>query len=115
MSWILQPHNWTQALQRNLYNVGYRRNQVYKGMGACTPSPDNPWTMQGDPMCGDITTDPTAWGWNIGGPESTDMSTGPSTTPTGSKTGTPATAAPNWTPFLLLGGGLLLVALIARR
>lgn len=34
MAWMLQPHNWRQAVRPNLYNVGYGRTLAYKGMGA---------------------------------------------------------------------------------
>ena len=31
--WMLQPHNYSQAVLPNLYNVAYRRQPAYKGMG----------------------------------------------------------------------------------
>lgn len=37
-----------------------------RGLGQCDPTTD--------PNCGEISTDPTQWGWNVGGTSSTDTS-----------------------------------------
>ena len=39
MAWMLQPHNYTQVIRPNLYNVAYRRVGTYKGMGQTNGSP----------------------------------------------------------------------------
>ena len=33
MAYMLQPHNYTQIVRPNLYNVAYKRTGAYKGMG----------------------------------------------------------------------------------
>jgi len=147
MSWMLQPHNYGQALSRNLYNVGYRRTATYKGMeglgqsnildvniintytdasGATfgVDSSGNVWSYATGQMVGPT---PTAANVNItstfqgpgGVTYGIDASGNVYNMKTGlMQTGQPGTrsaAAMNWTPWLLVGGGLLLVMLMARR
>lgn len=38
MPWMLQPHNYTQTLRPNFYNIAYGRVGTYKGMGLITSS-----------------------------------------------------------------------------
>lgn len=101
---------------------------THRGMGQpCDPNTD--------PNCGGISTDLTAWGINIGGPSSTDTSTGASGTNlcslypamcTGSGTpltsySTPPPSTPNKpsptssSTVWLIGGAFLFVLLASRR
>jgi hypothetical protein len=49
MAWILQPHNYTQAIRPNYYRVAYRRTGAYKGMGVMVcPDPANADTCYDD-------------------------------------------------------------------
>ena len=50
MPFLLQPHNWGQAIRPNLYNVDYRRVGAYKGMGAYLAG-----LGQADPITGAMT------------------------------------------------------------
>jgi hypothetical protein len=108
MSWMLQPHNYAQAGARNLYNVGYRRTGTYKGMGqgTCPGDPSCPgyvppaYQPPVDPVQGQLTQMQAEI-------EALFGYTGAGQAPT---------ATMNYTPWLILGGGLLLViALTGRR
>lgn len=118
MSWILQPHNWGQALQKNLYNVGYRRNAMYKGMGQMGPPmtcPDGTQVYRsadcpgGSPVA---ITDPMAQLQAIVQQQQAEIEALFGYTGAGQAPTTPTT---NYTPWVILGGGLLLVMMMARR
>lgn len=119
MSWILQPHNWGQALEKNLYNVGYRRTGIYKGMGQMGPlysCPDgtqvfSPANCPGGTPSSAVSTDPLGLQQMQAEIDQlfnyyTQGQQAPASTGTGTT---------NWTPWLILGGGLFLVAMMARR
>jgi hypothetical protein len=112
MSWMLQPHNYGQALNRNLYNVGYRRTATYKGMeglgqmGPLYTCPDGTQVYRssdcpgGQPAPNVQQQIADLWGYVFANAPA-QQTVYPGQT--------------NYTPWLILGGGLLLVMLISRR
>jgi hypothetical protein len=109
MSWMLQPHNYGQALSRNLYNVGYRRTATYKGMGALGLN------CPGDPGCyGYVPPDPGA---PVDPVVAQLAQMQAEIDALFGYTGAGQAPAPtvNYTPWLILGGGLLLVMMTSRR
>jgi hypothetical protein len=111
----LQPKNYAQVRARNLYNVGYRRTAAYKGMGL-------------GQMTGPLFVCPTGekvyYTSDCPGGSPPSMYASPVEQDLAQKQGeidalfaytgagqAPAQPQPvNWTPLLLLGGALLLVA-----
>ena len=79
MAWMLQPHEYTQIIRRNLYSMPYRRTGAYKGMGQYTdPNVEAPLAEQYPGMTfpaalypSATPAAPTAWTqylpWIIGG------------------------------------------------
>jgi hypothetical protein len=64
MAWMLQPHNYTQVIRPNLYNVAYRRVGAYKGMGGLGQTPPPPqYTYCSDVSCANY--GPTQPGDNV--------------------------------------------------
>lgn len=122
MSWMLQPHNYAQATQRNLYNVAYRRTGTYKGvgmrglgqsMGPMYVCPDgtqvfSPANCPGGTPDSAVSTDPL-------GLQQIQAEIDALFGYTGAGQALPSSTGINWTPYLLLGGGLLLVMLMVRR
>ena len=97
MTWMLQPHNWSQAIRPNYYNIGYRRSGTYKGMGALGQGCD----VLTDPTCGITSLQQTELQQTYPGMlSSTAISPGGTTT--------------NWLPWIL-GGALVLVLIGGRR
>lgn len=115
-SWMLQPHNYFQAKAPNWYNVGYRRTAMYKGMGGLGQQmgplyscPDgtqvfSPANCPGGTPAAAISTDPLGLQQMQAEIDALFGYTGAGQVP----------ATVNYTPWLLLGGGLLLVMLLAR-
>jgi hypothetical protein len=100
MTWMLQPHSYTQIIRPNLYNVAYRRVGAYKGMGGlgqgCT-DPTNPACV--NPAGTDI--------YQLTGP-------GGQLLPVSQYVG--STNPPtNWMPILFVGAGLLVIMAVMRR
>lgn len=105
---MLQPHNYSQIQRRNLYDVAYRRTGAYKGMGQL-------------PLCSSITLQP-----GFVGPVNCDPSQGGPYYPASQSQLADvqlalqevqqqvSSGSTNWIPWAI-GGGLLLVLLVAGR
>lgn len=129
MPWMLQPHNYTQVIRPNLYNVDYRRVGAYKGMGGlngfgaatCDPT---------DPLCG-LSADWYSQLTGAMGPSAaltpleqlqatqTQGQLFPSSLPTGQQAAAGVASAQlqaqltQWLPWI--AGGVLLFVLMRRR
>jgi hypothetical protein len=128
MPWMLQPHNWTQAIRPNLYNVDYRRVGAYKGMGGFMGrglgQTDCAWPDCPDVMtAGQIaalpgTVGPSATSGQTVGQFLQNFATAgqiQGTLPTGQQAAAGVTGAQvtNLLPWIA-GGGLLLLLLLGR-
>lgn len=121
MAWMLQPHNYAQALRPNLYRVDYKRNAAYKGMGrglgqACANEvcPDYPDMS----TCYCPPTTPTCFPDSWVGPLQPGQVYCNTGTNIPSVTAAPLTAAQgavvsNWLPWVI--GGILVIGLIAGK
>lgn len=135
MKWFLQPHNYAQARGSNWYNVGYRRTGVYKGMGQIptdvnivnqfpsegvnygVDSSGNVWNLDTGQMrdpgtvAGDVSIVNTFRQGNTTYGIDPSGNVYPMRTP-GSAAGIPGGA---YSPWLIAGAAVLVVALMARR
>lgn len=118
-NWMLQPHNYAQAVSPNHYNVAYRRTATYKGIGmhglgqvACDPTTDplcglsaNWYSQLTGPMGPNFTQTPS----QLLQATQTQGQLFPSTLPTGQQAAAALTQT-NWLPWIA-GGALLLVVM----
>lgn len=116
---MLQPHNYSQIMRRNLYNVAYRRSGAYKGMGqmvgAQCPSFEQLMGVvdPADPC--QAGSAGTAEGSTAGVVPGTPASAwGSAPTASGAPAASGLTIPSNALPWVI-GGGLLFVLLLAGR
>ena len=109
-TWMLQPHNYTQALRPNLYNVSYRRTGTYKGLGRWRHGMGQATST----ICGscDPTTDPICAAACAGTPvTSLPVSGYGSQSPVYMS----VPAGTDWTTYLPWIAGALLLALMIKK
>ena len=110
--YFLQPRSSWQSISPNYYNVSYRRNPTYKGMGQGAPVVD-PTTLMNLPLTGPGAT----YYGSVAGEAS--LQPGPVFTayqeaiaaPPGATYVTPITSTANIWPWII-GGGLVLVLIM---
>lgn len=99
--WILRPHNYSQVIPRNYYNVAYRNTGVYKGMGQypCVDNPALQCSVQGGSSTDTV-------------PQSMINADPYFMTPSSTATTSVPTSVPTW---VWAAAGVLLVLMVAKR
>lgn len=115
MAWMLQPHDYTQIVRRNLYSMPYRRTGAYKGMGQAG-SQDLSWLPDLGPVPSPPPLTSTGTYMTSAGPVNVSDGVYMGSTYPGSPVGygapaTGSTTSMAWLPWVI--GGVLVLGLIA--